>query len=115
MVSSALLIKLTFDEQFFSSVPKDLRCTLLLRCIFGTISFLTFAASPMLIPLGIFFVVFNSNIFLVALLSYCLLNDKVSSFESITMLLAFGGIVMIGVSKVEADPLLSDIDIFGLS
>ena len=63
----------------------------------------------MFIPLGIFFVIFNSQIFVVATLSYFILNEKLSAFEIITMVFAFFGIVMIGVSKVKADPTLEEI------
>ena len=69
----------------------------------------------MFIPLGIFFVIFNSQIFVVAILSYFILNERLSAFESIAMIFAFFGIVMIGVSKVNTDPTLEGIQMFGLS
>lgn len=115
MISSALLVKLTFKESFFSSVPRHLRCTLLLRCIAATLTFVSFASAPMFIPLGILFVVFNSQTFLVALLSFILLKEQISAFEILAMVVAFGGIVMIGVSKVKEDPILEEVEVFGLS
>ena len=54
-------------------------------------------------PLGIFFVVFNSNIFIAALIAYCLLNERLHNFELFGMILAFVGVIIIGVSDT-AEP-----------
>ena len=109
-------MKVVFKESFFSSVPNEFRVTLSIRCLAGTIAFFFMAAAPMLIPLGIFMIVASSGLFLTTLLSYFILKEKISAFEIITMVLAFGGIVMIGISKMELeDPLLEQIEMFGLS
>ena len=59
-VASAFLVKFTFKEKFFASIPRELRTTVLLRAGTGTVAFYTFVSAPKYIPLGIFFVLFNS-------------------------------------------------------
>ena len=51
-------------------------------------------------PLGIFFVVFNSNIFAAALIAYCLLDERLYRFELVGMILAFIGVIIIELSDV---------------
>ena len=51
------------------------------------------------IPLSMFFVIFNSNPFTTALLGYFWLSEKLSAFEVVAMLCAFGGIVIMSMAK----------------
>ena len=114
MISSAMLVKLTFKEQF-NNVPRNLCSTMILRCFTATLMFISFATAPMFIPLGIFQTVQNTQTFITAFLSFMMLNEKISVFEIFAMVFAFGGVVMIGVSRVKEDPILGELDVFGLS
>ena len=61
-------------------------------------------------------IVLNVGLFITAILSYLVLKETISTFEIMSMILAFGGIAMIGLSKMEkVDPLLEQIEMFGLS
>ena len=101
MLASALLIR-KFNEQYFSSIPRNLVRVVVLRAITGTIGFLCFTAAPKYLPLGIFFVVFNSNIFTTALLAFCWLSERISAVEVALMFCAFGGILVLGLSESKS-------------
>ena len=101
MIASAILVKYTFRENFFTSIPSDLVPTTILRCITGTTGFLSFTAAPKYLPLGIFCVIVNSQVFSTVLLSYCWLRERISLFEAIAIVIAFAGILMMSLSKVD--------------
>ena len=52
-------------------------------------------------PLSIYFVVFNIAPFFVAILTYFWLNEVISKLELVTMVFAFGGVIMVGLSKKD--------------
>ena len=86
-------------QQYFSGIPKELNCTLLTRCIIGTFSFIIFSLTVKYIPLGIFFIIFNSAPFLTAILSYFWTGDRIMCFEGAAMVGAFSGIVCLGLAN----------------
>ena len=98
-VGSAILLKFWYNQQFFASIPSEMRGVVFLRCLCGTFAFLCFVSAPKYIPLGIFFVVFNSSVFTTALLTYFCLSEKMTYVEIIAMIFAFGGIIMLGYAK----------------
>ena len=51
------------------------------------------------IPLGIFFIIFNSSPFITAFLSYFWTNDIIFPLEGIAMLGAFSGILILGLAR----------------
>ena len=53
MISSAMLVKCKYNETFFTSVPRNQRPTLLVRCVSGTIAFLCYTTAPKYLPIGI--------------------------------------------------------------
>lgn len=55
------------------------------------------------IPLGIFFIVFNSSPFITVILSYFWTGDRILPLEGVAMLGAFAGIVCLGVAKPEEE------------
>ena len=69
MVASAIIVKYE-KKNFFADIPKDLRPTLITRCLIGTFSFIIFSMAVKYLPLGIFFIIFNSSPFITVFLSY---------------------------------------------
>ena len=53
------------------------------------------------LPLGIFFIIFNSSPFLTAVLSYFWTGDTILAFEGIAMIGAFSGIVCLSLARPE--------------
>ena len=103
LISSIIQVK-SYDEKFFSSVPKRLGMTLLMRCLVGTVGFAAFAIAMQYVPLSVFFVIFNSNPFTTALLSYFWLKEQLTFFEIGLMLCAFSGILMMSLSQPSKVP-----------
>ena len=101
-VGSAIIVHYS-NEAFFSSIPRNLRSVVVLRCLCGTFAFLCFVSAPKYIPLGIFFVVFNASVFTSALLAYLFLSEKMTCVELIAMVFAFSGILMLGYAKDNTD------------
>ena len=98
LLASGLMVKCLFKETLFSSTPQRLRAFVFIRSLAQSIAFFCLIYGTSLIPLGIFFVVFNSNIFTTAMLQYCWLQERLSNFEMIGMLFAFLGVLIIGLS-----------------
>ena len=102
MCASALIIK-SEKISFFADIPKELRCTLIFRCAIGTVSFMVFSLAVKYLPLGIFFIIFNSSPFITVFLSYCWTGDQILVFEGLCMIGAFAGIVCLGIAKPEQE------------
>ena len=111
LCASALLVKQA-DGHFFADVPKELRCTLFMRCAVGTVSFMVFSMTVKYLPLGIFFIVFNSSPFFTVILSYFWTSDRILPLEGLAMIGAFCGIVVLGVSKPMETPNIEDNESF---
>ena len=102
MCASALIIKLV-RVNFFSDITPELRGTVILRSVVGTISFGLFSLTVKYIPLGIFFIIFNACPFFTSMLSYFWTNDRLLPVEILTMVGAFAGIILLGVAKPDDD------------
>ena len=94
----------TFYLQFTGAQLSDgfgstTRWVLLMRCMSGTICFTMFVFAIKYLPLSIFFVLMNASPFLVALLACFWLHERLSLVEVFCMLGAFGGILLVGLSK----------------
>lgn len=100
--ASALIIKYE-RKNFFADISRDLTPTLLVRCAVGTVSFLLFSLSVKYLPLGIFFIIFNSSPFFTVILSYFWTGDRILCFEGLAMIGAFAGIVCLGMAKPSED------------
>ena len=103
LFASGLLVKFLFKETFFSSIPRRLRKAVYIRSFAESIGFCSLTYSVSLVPLGVFFVVFSSNIFTTAFLAFCWLKETFSRFEMFGMCFAFLGILIIGLSGGEHD------------
>ena len=75
------------------------RWILYMRCISGTVCFTAFVFSIKYLPLSIFFVILNICPFLMALLACLWLREMITVVEVICMLGAFGGILIVGLSR----------------
>ena len=100
MTASAIIIKRA-KVPFFADIIPEVRGTLIFRCAVGTVSFLIFSMAVKYIPLGIFFIIFNSSPFFTVFLSYCWTGDRILVFEGIAMIGAFAGIVCLGLAEPE--------------
>ena len=106
-MSASALISKRAKVSLFGDITDDLRPTLILRCAVGTVSFVIFSLAVKYIPLGIFFIIFNSSPFITAILAYFWTGDRLLSFEIVAMIGAFGGIVCLGLARpaeVDSDP-----------
>ena len=70
MLLSGLLVKYLFKETLYDSIPEQLRKAVYVRSVAQEIGVFFLIAGFGLIPLGIFLVVFNSNIFTTAMFAY---------------------------------------------
>ena len=102
MISSAIIIKHA-KVPFFADIKPELRCTLFWRCLLGTISFMILTVAIKYIPLGIFFIIFNSSPFFIAILSFCWTGDRILILEGVAMVGAFAGIICVGLAEPEKE------------
>ena len=98
MCASAIIVKRS-KVNFFSDITPELKGTLICRCATGTVSFMIFSLAVKYLPLGIFFIIFNSSPFITVFLSYFWTGDRILPFEGVAMVGAFIGIVCLGVAK----------------
>ena len=98
VLASAAIVKYE-KKNFFADIPKELRSTLLTRSLIGTFSFIIFSMAVKYLPLGIFFIIFNSSPFLTAVLSYFWTGDRILPLEGVAMLGAFSGIICLGLAR----------------
>ena len=100
-----MLARFVFKTTLFSSIPRRLRKVVLTRSIANTFGLFTLVNGQKFIPMGIFQVVFSSNLFTTALMGFCWLKETLTLFEILAMFSAFAGIVIIGLSSnVEEKP-----------
>ena len=71
------------------------------RCISGSITFLCFVVAIEHLPLSTFFVIMNATPFFIALLACIWLKEMITLVELITMIGAFTGIILVGISKTS--------------
>ena len=103
MLPSAFLVKVTYKETFFTSVPRNLRSTLLMRTVSGTLGFLFYTSAPKFMPLGILTVIYNLSLFTTAILAWSWLNEKIVPFETVAMFITMGGVVLLGASQQQSE------------
>ena len=75
------------------------RWILFVRCLSGTLCFTMFVFAIKYLPLSIFFVVMNACPFIIAFLACVWLKENISLVEVVCMIGAFGGIILVGISK----------------
>ena len=100
---SAILVKLVYNEPFFIGIPRDLRMPLFIRCFTGLIGFICYTAAPVFLPLGILQVVISFGLFSTAVWADCWLGERITIFELGAMVVTVGGVILLGMSKEEAE------------
>ena len=70
-----------------------------MRCIAGSVGFLIYNTAIIYIPIGIFKIIMNMGLFMVAILSWLWLKEKLTLFEVIAMFVAFGGVILTSRGK----------------
>ena len=98
LLASTIIVKHA-KVSFFADIKPELRFTLYLRCAVGTVSFAIFSLVVKYIPIGIFFIIFNSSPFMTAILAYFWTGDKILYLELVAMFGAFGGIICLALAK----------------
>ena len=83
-----------FNVSLYDGVPENHRPFMLVRSVAGTIGFIAYTTSPMYIPIGVFQVIFNLSLFIVAIMAWCLLKEKITLFEIFAMFAAFYGVYL---------------------
>ena len=73
---------------------------LMARCVAGGFGFFTLVLAIEYIPLSVFFVIMNASPFVIALLCCLWLKEMITKIEIATMIISFGGILLVGVSKL---------------
>ena len=100
MCCSVVIIKQAIVN-FFSDIKEELRCTLLIRCIAGTIAFVFFSAAIKYLPLAIFVILFNSAPFFTVIFVYFWTGDMILPFEGLALVCSFAGVICIGLAKPD--------------
>jgi drug/metabolite transporter (DMT)-like permease len=73
--------------------------SLFLRCFAGTFVFTGMMYVVKILPLTIFFMIFQTSPFIVALIAWLWLNESMTSLEGLAMVLSYVGIAMISLSQ----------------
>lgn len=79
------------------------RHILAIRCLSGSVCFLCFVVAIEYLPLSVFFVIMNATPFFIAVMACIWLKEIISKLEVVTMIFAFGGILLVGMSKLGKD------------
>ena len=80
-------------------IEKSHMPALYLRCGVGTICFILVMYILKILPLTIFFMIFQTAPFLTAIIAWVWLGESISSFEIFAMIGSYIGIALIGLSK----------------
>ena len=74
---------------------KDEWVPLILRCIFGAIAHITVSLALKNVPLTLYSILYNTLPFIIAILVFIWLRERISKFEFVAMCFCFGGIVLV--------------------
>ena len=65
LIASIIIVKQA-KVRFFSDIKPEHKCTLFVRCAVGTIAYATYPLATKYIPIGIFFLILNFFLVLIA-------------------------------------------------
>ena len=102
LISAAFVVKFRAKTTFFESVPSHLWPILTVRCLAGTLNFIIYNAALIYIPIGIFKIIMNMNLFMVAILAWFWLGERLTCFEVIAIFVAFGGVALTSRTEKES-------------
>ena len=74
---------------------KDEWVPLISRCIFGAIAHITVSLALKYVPLTLYSILYNTLPFIIAILVFIWLRERISKFEFVAMCFCFGGIVLV--------------------
>ena len=97
-----------FGQSFFIE-PKD-RKLLAVRSLIGTIGFTCMTFGVAMIPLVAQNTIFNTSPFWATLLAWCIYRERITYFEICAMIMSFGAICLIALSKKIIPPEESDVE-----
>jgi len=92
-LSTPLLYK--FGKHPLKDVPKDLRCTMLIRCLIGTVCFYFFALSGMYLPIFIVQTIMNTSPFWSGLFGFLVNKEQINKSMMVFMIGSFSGVVIL--------------------
>lgn len=98
LVASSMYVAMG-DSKLADGIHDSRRMVLFVRCLSGTICFITLTFAVKYLPLAIFFVTFNACPFLTAIMACLWLKELITLVEVFCMLGAFSGIILVGISK----------------
>jgi drug/metabolite transporter (DMT)-like permease len=100
----ALAIQRKFGLQLFSGVTNDMWIPLLLRCVLGTVGFLSVTFCFKHLPLSVGTVIIATTPFAVAILSSLFLNEQVIQSDIIAIFMSFTGILVMAMANRSGGP-----------
>ena len=90
-------------KQFFGGIEGSQVVPLMIRGFAGTIAFITQIISLKNVALSIFQCITNSLPFMVALLAFFWLRERISLFEVFAMVACFSGILIVALDNSEQE------------
>ena len=99
----SIVILLQYSLHPIKDVDWDYAVTLIGRSIVGTIAFSAMYVSVQHLPVFIAHIGSNLSPFWAALFGYCVNKEKLRCFQGICMVGCFAGIVVLSVTKSEAE------------
>ena len=90
-------------QQYFAGIEGSQVLPLMIRGFAGTIGFITLTISLKNVPLSIFQCITNSLPFMVALLAFLWLRERISLYEVFAMVACFSGILIVALDNSEQE------------
>ena len=87
----------------YKEMPRKFYGVMLSRSLLGTGVFITFYYTITIMPLTLQMVIFQTSPFWSTILGVIFLHEKAMPFEYFSMLLAFGGVLFVVLSKNTED------------
>ena len=101
-ISAFVAVKVS-KEKYCANMEKKDWLPLILRCIAGTISFFTNSLAVKNIPLTLFQIIYNTLPFMIAIIVFIWLCERISKFEFAAMCFCFGGIILVAIYLPEPE------------
>ena len=86
-------------KHIINDVPSKFWKLLLVRCLIGTVGYASFIYCLKFIPLFICTIIMNTAPFVTSVMGYFVNGEKITKVEIIFMLGAFGGIILLSLTK----------------
>lgn len=90
-------------EKYFARMEKKDWLPLICRSIAGTISFFTVSLAVKNLPLTLFQILYNTLPFMIAIIVFIWLCERISKFEFAAMCFCFSGIILVAIYAPEQE------------